>query len=443
MAKKIENLRTWAATRKMRFGPPINSKTGPVPPSPDALQQQNETVATSENACENQPPPTSSPSQLSIIPPSSLVLQVNDVSNNVERNVRSASPPPAAFATTISASRPKPEWSSSSSGKPKKLRLASSLQHQHAYKFVVHLVQGDGNCLFRSVSLQVYGDETWHDRVREECLEFMAKDRDHFINFIDGDFGEYIAAKRRNGCFGDNPEIQAMAELYNRPVIVLTDSEVGDSYKTEEEEDDGDCVIQINSIPRRFKRMNIFHNKYAGEEENGAAPIRLLYRAGNHYDAVIDPYAATVGVGLGFANFEPGKVERDMLQTASWTADVEATEKELEKAALAASLEEAFGKKPPRANLPTTTASSKKRRRGLFSPRGTLETTSRSGSASASPAVGDLTHKESADYPMTITSAMRELLLNGFNLEQVMTAYSIVGDSFDDMLALLLSTPDS
>jgi OTU domain-containing protein 5 len=28
---------------------------------------------------------------------------------------------------------------------------------------------------------------------------------------------EYIAAKRRNGCWGDDPEIQACCEIYNRP----------------------------------------------------------------------------------------------------------------------------------------------------------------------------------------------------------------------------------
>jgi hypothetical protein len=33
--------------------------------------------------------------------------------------------------------------------------------------------EGDGNCLFRAVSLQVYGDPSMHGDVRKQCLDFM------------------------------------------------------------------------------------------------------------------------------------------------------------------------------------------------------------------------------------------------------------------------------
>jgi len=33
--------------------------------------------------------------------------------------------------------------------------------------------EGDGNCLFRAVSLQVYGDSSNHAEVRRRCLDFM------------------------------------------------------------------------------------------------------------------------------------------------------------------------------------------------------------------------------------------------------------------------------
>ena len=37
----------------------------------------------------------------------------------------------------------------------------------------IRLQDGDGNCLFRAVSLQVYGDPSMHDDVRQQCLNFM------------------------------------------------------------------------------------------------------------------------------------------------------------------------------------------------------------------------------------------------------------------------------
>ena len=33
--------------------------------------------------------------------------------------------------------------------------------------------EGDGNCLFRAISLQVYGDPTMHGDVRKQCIDFM------------------------------------------------------------------------------------------------------------------------------------------------------------------------------------------------------------------------------------------------------------------------------
>src|SRR4051812_8795373 len=60
---------------------------------------------------------------------------------------------------------------------------------------------GDGNCLFRAVSTQVFGDEDWHDRVRAECTDFIQKDRRHFKEFISEDFDEYVKRKQKLGCF--------------------------------------------------------------------------------------------------------------------------------------------------------------------------------------------------------------------------------------------------
>lgn len=34
---------------------------------------------------------------------------------------------------------------------------------------------GDGNCLFRAISLQVYGDPSMHTDVRKKCLDFMVR----------------------------------------------------------------------------------------------------------------------------------------------------------------------------------------------------------------------------------------------------------------------------
>ena len=43
---------------------------------------------------------------------------------------------------------------------------------------------GDGNCLFRAVSLQVYGDSSMHGQVRKQCLDFMVSCNGFFVTAI-------------------------------------------------------------------------------------------------------------------------------------------------------------------------------------------------------------------------------------------------------------------
>lgn len=45
------------------------------------------------------------------------------------------------------------------------------------------------------------------------------------------DFMRYLERKRQNGCWGDDPELQAMCEIYDRPVeIYVFDREKGIIY---------------------------------------------------------------------------------------------------------------------------------------------------------------------------------------------------------------------
>ena len=160
---------------------------------------------------------------------------------------------------------------------------------------------GDGNCLFRAVSLQVYGDASMHAEVRTRCMDFMAVNEEHFGEFVTGEtYTEYIARKRLDGVHGNNPEIQAISELYNRPVEVYTPD-------------------------RGAAPLNIFHKEYSTAD----IPIRLAYHDGNHYNAVIDPIRPTAGLGLGLPGLQPGLADKQQMQTAVLESD---QQMDLEKA---------------------------------------------------------------------------------------------------------------
>jgi hypothetical protein len=163
--------------------------------------------------------------------------------------------------------------------------------------------EGDGNCLFRAVSLQVYGDSSMHEDVRQQCLDFMARDVEHFGQFVVGeDFGAYIARKRQDGVHGNHTEIQAVSELFNRPVEVFTPASAA-------------------------KPLNIFHAEY----KTADAPIRLSYHDGNHYNAVIDPLVPTAGLGLGLPGLKPGLADQMQVAKAVTESDQLADDMELER----------------------------------------------------------------------------------------------------------------
>lgn len=157
---------------------------------------------------------------------------------------------------------------------------------------------GDGNCLFRAISLQVYGSSDMHSTVRAQCLDFMEVEESHFKDFVAEPYEEYIARKRMDGVHGNHAEIQAASELYNRRIEVY--------------------------VPPKVQPMNIFQQEEvkAKSDESGGSetsfnhPIRLLYMDGNHYDALIDPLVPTAGLGLGLPGLQPGLADKLQLDQA-------------------------------------------------------------------------------------------------------------------------------
>ena len=125
----------------------------------------------------------------------------------------------------------------------------------------IHKSDGDGNCLFRSISHQLYGTEDFHAVIRSKCVDYMEFMRDFYQNFInDRDADEYFAIMRVDGTWGGEPEIQALMELYERPIQIY--------------------------VYDREKIVNILARADCAESSS-MVPIRLNYVGGNHYNSIV------------------------------------------------------------------------------------------------------------------------------------------------------------
>ncbi|XP_030632863.1 OTU domain-containing protein 5b isoform X2 [Chanos chanos] len=156
--------------------------------------------------------------------------------------------------------------------------------------FVIKKMKEDGACLFRAVADQVYGDQDMHDVVRKHCMDYLVKNADYFSSYVTEDFTTYINRKRKNNCHGNHIEMQAMAEMYNRPVE----------------------VYQYGIEP-----INTFH----GIHQNNDEPIRVSYHRNIHYNSVVNPNKATIGVGLGLPSFKPGYADQCLMKNAIKTSE--------------------------------------------------------------------------------------------------------------------------
>ncbi|XP_072102845.1 OTU domain-containing protein 5-A isoform X1 [Mobula birostris] len=162
--------------------------------------------------------------------------------------------------------------------------------------FVIKRMKEDGACLFRAVADQVYGDQDMHDVVRKHCMDYLVKNADYFSNYVTEDFTTYINRKRISSCHGNHIEMQAMAEMYNRPVEVYQYSAAG---------------------PDNLEPINTFHGIHQTEDE----PIRVSYHRNIHYNSVVNPNKATIGVGLGLPAFKPGSADQSLMKNAIKTSE--------------------------------------------------------------------------------------------------------------------------
>lgn len=106
---------------------------------------------------------------------------------------------------------------------PSELWLEMVTANQKKSSSVFGLFSQKGNCLFRAVADQVYGDAELCDKVREQTINHEAAQRNVFEQFVvDESFDDHLRRMRQNGQLGDHTEIQAMAEVYCRPVEVYS-----------------------------------------------------------------------------------------------------------------------------------------------------------------------------------------------------------------------------
>ena len=160
-------------------------------------------------------------------------------------------------------------------------------------------VKGDGNCMFRAISDQVYGADEYYNLIRQKCMNYLVALKNFFKPFIGEDFDTYIYRKRQDGVWGDDIELEVFSEIYGRPIEIYMGS--GKPLKT-------------------FHENQYYYDTTQNKDSKYlSTPIRLSYHKQNHYNSII-PLESDVDNYRRYKDSiiksEPGVFESKMIRTA-------------------------------------------------------------------------------------------------------------------------------
>ncbi|KAJ6507481.1 hypothetical protein DFH09DRAFT_1265046 [Mycena vulgaris] len=82
---------------------------------------------------------------------------------------------------------------------------------------------GDGNCLFRALSDQLYGSPSRHPQLRKDVCDWIARHKARYEPFVEDDRGldVHLRCMRENATYGGHMELSAFAHLTRRNVKVI------------------------------------------------------------------------------------------------------------------------------------------------------------------------------------------------------------------------------
>ena len=83
-------------------------------------------------------------------------------------------------------------------------------------------VGGAGDCFFRAVSHQLYGEPSYHKNVRSTGVQYMRNNPERFIeSSTDHSWLRYLACMSQQGTWADAIVIQAVADALNLTIHMI------------------------------------------------------------------------------------------------------------------------------------------------------------------------------------------------------------------------------
>ena len=100
--------------------------------------------------------------------------------------------------------------------------LATLLSEQNRS---IDIIIGDGNCFFRAISKELFGEEKHHECLRTILVEYIKLNRRHFQQYLShgsGSIMEHCNRMQKLGVFATQVEIHALSTFLQIPVYIFS-----------------------------------------------------------------------------------------------------------------------------------------------------------------------------------------------------------------------------
>lgn len=153
----------------------------------------------------------------------------------------------------------------------------------------VDYIRGDGNCYFRALSKEMYGNEDYHAEWRQAVCDVIARNPNVFAQYIDGgDVATHVKQMRELGTWATTCEIYATSTLLERLVYVLAPTpNLRNEYHW--------LLFSPRSLTgsRAGSSVSSISNDGEGSHEDiHPCYLTLCHTNGNHYDRITPVYAS-------------------------------------------------------------------------------------------------------------------------------------------------------
>lgn len=185
-----------------------------------------------------------------------------DLQLHIPVAVAPTSQPPAV--TKPSKMGPKRKQSKTTAVEPDTRANHSEFPQLVAKGLYASEIQGDGNCLFRALSDQFYGDGgKAHGAVRAQIVGYMREHAEDFRVFIECEgeetWDQHLKRMSQDGVFGDHAEIVAFARAADVNVIIYQRTT---HFLVTPDEGELDTERDEASVARAIRRRRTLHVAY-------------------------------------------------------------------------------------------------------------------------------------------------------------------------------------